>query len=96
MSAVVGELKLFVFFIRNCGSRWEIKFRCVCSLSRSRALYLFLSPAAPEQPVKQQEMAALDADGSQSDFLQSAAGAAASDQVFPRAPVLVLCVLMNR
>ncbi|XP_026789307.1 transcription factor Sp3 isoform X1 [Pangasianodon hypophthalmus] len=35
---------------------------------------------APEQPAKQQEMAALDADGSQSDFLQPAAGAAASDQ----------------
>ncbi|XP_060774713.1 transcription factor Sp3 isoform X2 [Neoarius graeffei] len=35
---------------------------------------------APEQPAKQQEMAALDADGGQSDFLQPAAGAAASDQ----------------
>ncbi|XP_017337327.1 transcription factor Sp3 isoform X1 [Ictalurus punctatus] len=35
---------------------------------------------APEQAVKQQEMAALDADGSQGDFLQPAAGASASDQ----------------
>ncbi|XP_053354057.1 transcription factor Sp3 isoform X2 [Clarias gariepinus] len=35
---------------------------------------------APEQPVKQQEMAALDADGGHSDFLQPAAGASASDQ----------------
>ncbi|XP_027015833.2 transcription factor Sp3 isoform X2 [Tachysurus fulvidraco] len=33
---------------------------------------------APEQPVKQQEMAALDADGGQSDFLQPAAEAAAA------------------
>ncbi|XP_058259815.1 transcription factor Sp3 isoform X2 [Hemibagrus wyckioides] len=38
---------------------------------------------APEQPVKQQEMAALDADGSQSDFMQPAADTSttsASDQ----------------
>lgn len=35
---------------------------------------------APEQPVKQQEMAALDADGGQSDFLQPATGVATSNQ----------------
>ncbi|KAI5613695.1 transcription factor Sp3 isoform X2, partial [Silurus asotus] len=35
---------------------------------------------APEQPAKQQEMAALDADGGHSDFLQPASGTAASDQ----------------
>lgn len=29
---------------------------------------------APEQPVKQEEMAALDVDSSQSDFLQNASG----------------------
>ena len=66
----------FSLFLLLAISLDAISGKSVCSVQFS---FPCLS-LAPEQPVKQEEMAALDVDRSQSDFLQNASGG--QEQVF--------------